>query len=66
MPEKRRFFVGGNWKSNGSVDFVREMITEVLNKLKFDSKLLDVVVAPIIIHIPSAKAMLNSNILVCA
>ena len=60
--EKRRYLLCGNWKSNGSVTFVREMINEVLNKLKFDPKRLDIMVAPIIIHIPSAKAMLNSNI----
>ena len=42
------------------------MINEVLNKMKFDMKKVEVVVAPMIIHIPSAKAMLNTNIQVCA
>jgi len=42
------------------------MINEVLNKMKFDDKKMEVVVAPIVIHIPSAKAMLNTNICVCA
>lgn len=60
--EKRRYLVGGNWKCNGSVHFVKDMINDVLNKAKFDLKKLDVLVAPIIIHIPSAKAMLNSNV----
>lgn len=64
--DPRKLVIGGNWKSNGHVTFVREMINEVLNKMKFDDKKLEVVVAPIVIHIPSAKAMLNTNIQVCA
>jgi triosephosphate isomerase len=59
--EKRKYLVGGNWKSNGSVTFVREIINEVLNKLKFDDKKVEVVVAPMTIHLPSAKALLNFN-----
>ena len=58
--------IGGNWKSNGSVDFVRQMCTDVLNKMTFDTNKVQVVVAPISIHIPSAKAMLNENISVSA
>jgi len=38
------------------------MINEVLNKMKFNQNKVEVVIAPMIIHIPSAKAMLNSNI----
>ena len=64
--EKRKYIIGGNWKSNGTVRFVREMINEVLNQMKYDQKKLEVVVAPMIIHIPSAKAMLHSHIHVCA
>jgi len=64
--EKKRYLVGGNWKSNGSVTFVRDMINNVLNKMKFEESKLEVVVAPMIIHVPSAKAMLHSHIQVCA
>jgi triosephosphate isomerase len=42
------------------------MSNEVLNKLKFDAKKLEVLVAPMTIHIPSAKAMLNTHVSVCA
>ena len=38
------------------------MINNVLNKIKFDEAKLEVVVAPVIIHVPSAKAMLHSHI----
>ena len=60
--EKKRYLVGGNWKSNGSVTFVNDMINTVLNKMKYDNHRLDVVVAPMIIHVPSTKAMLLSHI----
>jgi triosephosphate isomerase len=60
--EKRKYLVGGNWKSNGSVSFVREIINQVLNPAKFDGNKVEVIVAPMVIHIPSAKAMLNTNI----
>ena len=62
----RKFIVGGNWKSNGSVDFVRNMCTNTLNTMEFDSNRVEVVVAPISLHITSTKTMLNSNILVCS
>jgi triosephosphate isomerase len=42
------------------------MTNDLLNKLKFDQAKVEVVVAPMIIHIPSAKAMLHDHIKVCA
>jgi len=62
MMEKRKYIIGGNWKSNGTVDFVRELCSKTLNEMKFDPQKVEVVVAPVYIHIASAKAMLNSNI----
>ena len=66
MVESRKYIVGGNWKSNGSVDFVRQQCSEVLNTMTFDSNNLEVVVAPVFIHIASAKAMLNESVFVAA
>lgn len=65
-PAQRKFIIGGNWKSNGSVDFVRTLCTDTLNTLEFDTNRVEVIVAPIALHIASAKAMLNSNVLVAA
>lgn len=62
----RKFIIGGNWKSNGTVDFVRQMCTETLNKMEYDPNHVQVVVAPIMIHIASAKAMLDQKISVAA
>ena len=66
MADSRKYIIGGNWKSNGSVDFVRQQCTEVLNHINFDQHHVEVVVAPVYIHIASAKAMLNGNVLVAA
>ena len=60
--EKKRYLVGGNWKSNGTVAFVSDIINNTLNKMKFDEAKTEVVVIPMIIHVPPAKAMLHSHI----
>ena len=46
----RRFLVGGNWKSNGSIAFSKSFPKEVLNNLKFDPSKVEVVVAPTFLH----------------
>lgn len=60
--EKKLYLIGGNWKSNGTVAFVSEIINNTLNKLKFDEGKTEVVVIPMIIHVPPVKAMLHSHI----
>jgi triosephosphate isomerase len=66
MVDSRKYIIGGNWKSNGSVDFVRQQCTEVLNNIKIDSSKVEVVVAPVFLHIASTKAMLNGQVQVAA
>lgn len=63
---QRKFFVGGNWKSNGSAQFAKDLIHNLLNKMKYDHDKIDLVVCPIYLHIALAKAMLVDNILVCS
>lgn len=58
----RKKIIGGNWKCNGTLQSVKDLITEVLNKAQFDQSQLEVVVAPVSIHIASVKALLNENI----
>lgn len=36
MEGSRKYFVGGNWKCNGTVEKNRELINDVINKLEFD------------------------------
>ena len=62
----RKLFVGGNWKSNGSTTKIADLIEQTYNAASFDTENVDVVVAPIAIHIASAKALLNKNIQVGA
>ena len=58
----RKYIIGGNWKSNGTVDFVRQLIQETLNPMQWDEEKVEVVVCPLTIHIAAAKAMLKSSI----
>ncbi len=54
----RRYIVGGNWKSNGTVDFAKTFPSKVLAGLKFDSQKLEVVVAPNFLHIAHVQQAL--------
>ena len=33
----RKFFIGANWKCNGTTDFVREYIKNMVNDLQYDA-----------------------------
>lgn len=58
--------VGGNWKCNGTVQSIKDLVNDVLNKAEYDTGKIDVLVAPISIHIASVKALLKENIKVAA
>jgi len=58
----RKYIIGGNWKCNGTLQSSSDLIKDVLNKAEFDESRVEVVVAPVSIHIASVKALLNSNI----
>mmetsp|Transcript_8593 Transcript_8593/g.8549 ORF Transcript_8593/g.8549 Transcript_8593/m.8549 type:complete len:259 (+) Transcript_8593:18-794(+) len=62
----RQFFVGGNWKSNGTQASVRELIEQVLNPTQIDFARVQVVVAPVSIHLQSARSLLKPEISVSA
>ena len=66
MEASRRYFVGGNWKSNGRVQQVKDLIVNVINESAFDPSKVDVVVSPIMLHIPLAKVMLKDGVQVAA
>jgi triosephosphate isomerase len=51
----RKLLVGGNWKQNGSLKFCKEFPEKVLNKAKFDTNKVEVVVAPTALHLLSVK-----------
>jgi len=58
----RKFIVGGNWKCNGSLDSINKLITEVINPTEFDVTKVDIVVAPISVHIGTVKKSINPNV----
>ena len=62
--QARKFCVVANWKCNGTTDFVRDIVTNLINELEYDTKILDFVVLPGMLHINLAKARLNDNIMI--
>lgn len=59
---QRKLIIGGNWKCNGTIQSTKDLVNDVLNKAQFDTDKVEVVVAPISIHIASVKALLDSKI----
>jgi triosephosphate isomerase len=62
----KKLIVGGNWKCNGTVQSIKDLVNDVLNKAHFDESKVEVIVSPISIHIASVKALLKENIKVMA
>ena len=60
-PQKKLIIVS-NWKCNGTLQHVKDLIKNHLNKIKFDQEKMEVIVAPSSIHIAGVKALLNPNI----
>lgn len=62
----RKYFIGGNWKSNLTVSTVESHIATVLNTLEINPAKLEVLVAPTFIHLAQAKQLLVPSIHVSA
>ena len=58
--------VGGNWKCNGTVQSIKDLVNDVLNKAEYDTNKIEILVCPISIHIASVKALLKEDIKVMA
>ena len=58
---ERKLFLGGNWKSNGSVVFVKEIINEMVNGLEFDTDLMELVICPTTLHLALANGILDET-----
>jgi len=62
----RKFFVGGNWKCNGTVESVKKLVGDLndsIDKIPAESTV-DVVVAPQTIHIPYVMANIKPRFIV--
>ncbi len=62
----RKIFIGGNWKSNGNVAFVKSHFENVLNKLQFDQNKCEVVVSPMNLHLGLAKEFNKGHVQIAA
>ena len=62
--QARKFCVVANWKCNGTTDFVRDIVTNLINELEYDTNILDFVVLPGMLHINLAKARLDDKIMI--
>jgi len=62
----RRLLVGGNWKSNGTKKFIKTFSKSCLNNIKYDSSKVEIVIAPIALHLGEALAHINNGIHVSA
>lgn len=51
---KRKYVIGGNWKSNGTKEFVNTFPKESINPADFDPSEMDVCMAPADIHLTMA------------
>lgn len=43
--KRRRYFLGSNWKCNGTTAFVKDIITHLINTLEYDPKKLGIIVS---------------------
>jgi triosephosphate isomerase len=62
----RKFFVGGNWKCNGTGEDVKKIVT-VLNEAEVPSEdVVEVVVSPPFVFLPQVKGLLRLDFAVAA
>ena len=63
----RKIFIGGNWKCNNTLADTRSLVSNVINKLSYDSNKIQVLVCPTTLQIPEVTATLtNKDVLVGA
>eukprot|EP00252_Welwitschia_mirabilis_P014573 TRINITY_DN31_c0_g1_i3.p1 TRINITY_DN31_c0_g1~~TRINITY_DN31_c0_g1_i3.p1 ORF type:complete len:256 (-),score=59.07 TRINITY_DN31_c0_g1_i3:348-1115(-) len=62
----RKFFVGGNWKCNGTMEEVKKLVS-ILNSADVPSEnVVEVVVSPPFVFLPTVKSLLHSDFAVGA
>ncbi|XP_028090660.1 triosephosphate isomerase, cytosolic-like [Camellia sinensis] len=62
----RKFFVGGNWKCNGTIEEVKKIVT-ILNEAEVPSEdVVEVVISPPFVFLPIVKSLLRSDFLIAA
>ena len=62
MKSARKLFVGGNWKSNGTISSIKDLVFTVLNPAPINFSKVDVIVSPMSLHIPLVQSILRPEI----
>jgi len=63
---KRLFFVGGNWKCNGTKDVVNKLVKDI-NESKYPGRdRVETVIAPTFIHLPLVSSTIRADVAVAA
>lgn len=63
---RRRFFVGANWKCNGTLASVDDLAQTIYGKMEWDATAGDVIVAPTLLHILRVSSHLSNGVQVAA
>ena len=64
--QQRKYCVVANWKCNGTTDFVRDIVTNLINDLEYDTSRLDFMVLPGMLHVNLAKARMADHVMIGA
>ncbi|KAG0477462.1 hypothetical protein HPP92_013904 [Vanilla planifolia] len=62
----RKFFVGGNWKCNGTVEEVKKIVATLNDGKVVEQDIVEVVVSPPFVFLPLVQSLLRSDFLVAA
>jgi len=62
----KSLFVGGNWKCNPTYGDAVKLTQDVYSQLAYDNNKVDVVCAPVALHIPKVMSMLSNGVMVAA
>lgn len=64
---QRKIFIGGNWKSNNTLAETRNLVSNVINKITFNTERVEVLICPSTIHVNEVtNTVTNKDILVGA
>lgn len=47
----RKYFIGANWKSNGTTQVAKEMIQYMINSFEYDTKLIGKHIVVVLSHV---------------
>jgi len=62
----RKYWLGCNWKCNGSIDFIKDSVANLFNDVQYNSEHLDFMILPGMLHLPLVQAILKDSIQVGA